>query len=271
VSRPIQAGQLQTVERALRVLEFVASGPDPPPTLQDIARAIDCHVSTAYHVVVTLLANDYLLRSSERTFRLGPKVAFLYAQLRRDIEVPVELQALVATLGQAAQETAYLAGWLNGDVVLQVVQEGTHTLRVAGLYPGFRGLAHCRASGKAILAHLRPALREAVLHSYPLAARTPNTITEIGRLKEELDVVARQGFALDLEEFDLGVCCVAVPYFDSHQVVQGAFAVAAPRSRFDEERIDLLRGLLQQAANRAQALLGQALPEGAVMGRAVGR
>ncbi|HLH71000.1 MAG TPA: IclR family transcriptional regulator [Candidatus Dormibacteraeota bacterium] len=245
---------LRTAVRALSVLEWIASQRSEP-SAKEVAAALDLNLTTCYHLINTLLARGYLVKGEHRRLRLGPKVAFLYQSFARTLQPARDLLPILQGLSRATDETAYLAGWERGDVVLQAVVEGPHALRVTGLYPGLRGAAHARASGKAVLAYLSRGELETFLAEHPLTPLTASTITDPARLRDALGAVARDGVAVDREEFAVGICCVAAPFFGVDGTVKGALTVSMPASRFAASQ-DLCRKAVRSAGEQASRMLG---------------
>lgn len=83
----------------------------------------------------------------------------------------------------------------------------------------------------------------------------PNSITDFDAFAQELVTVKKNGFAVDNEEFEIGVSCIAAPFFDEYRnPVGGAFAVSAPTTRFAKE-MHVLAIHVRDAADRATAYL----------------
>jgi DNA-binding IclR family transcriptional regulator len=96
-----------------------------------------------------------------------------------------------------------------------------------------------------------------LLKDRPLRKLTRNTITDLDQLREHLMEVSRQGYAVDNEELEDGVCCVAAPVRDySHRVVAGV-GLSGPVSRFPPERVrnDLVP-LVKEAGAKISHRLG---------------
>jgi DNA-binding IclR family transcriptional regulator len=77
-----------------------------------------------------------------------------------------------------------------------------------------------------------------ILPSKELVAYTPHSITDRDALKKDLQQIAEQGYALDNEELDLGVRCVAAPIRDYTRRIVGALSISGPSTRFTDERLD---------------------------------
>jgi DNA-binding IclR family transcriptional regulator len=245
---------LGTVRRALALLEWVAAQPTPP-SVRDCAAALGLNLTTAYHLVNTLCDARYLRKDAERRLSVGPQIAILYGVLARNVQPARVLLPILEHLRAETGETCYLSSWDQGEVLMQIVVESPQALRVSGLYAGSRGPAHCRASGKAMLAFLPERDREEYLGRGPFQAVTARTITDPERLRADLQATARRGYSLDQEEFEEGVCCMAAPYFDLSGRLRGAVSVSMPTFRAplmgDQIRPEVLR-----AAEEVSRVLG---------------
>jgi DNA-binding IclR family transcriptional regulator len=104
---------------------------------------------------------------------------------------------------------------------------------------GNRVPAHASGAGKAQLAYQPDSVVDALCAREPFAALTPQTITSAAELREELARIRARGFALDEEEYDEGVTCVAAPVFDHAAEVRAAISMSGPSPRMS--RLDLTR------------------------------
>jgi DNA-binding IclR family transcriptional regulator len=101
---------------------------------------------------------------------------------------------------------------------------------------GRRTPLHATSSGKVLLAHLPPALREGLL-ARPLARFTPHTATGAVSLRAELEAVLDQGYAVAVEELEVGLAAVAAPVFAHDGKVIGAISASGPVYRLTEEHL----------------------------------
>lgn len=116
---------------------------------------------------------------------------------------------------------------------------------------------HCTASGKTFMSTLSPRARRIMVDSIRLEACTPNTITDPEKLQAELDQIAKQGYALDREEFMEGMVAIAVPVRDQDNRFLAALAFHGPTVRLNAENMVARRNVLVDAA----AKLTRALTE----------
>jgi IclR family transcriptional regulator, acetate operon repressor len=235
---------LQTVERALAFLEAVAEA-RRPPRLKEVAQSLGINVTTSYHLLNTLQLAGYLTRASDGTLRIGGRIAILYQGLVRNFALERELMPVVAELSGSTGETAYIATLNRDKVIIQALVEGDQAVRVTGLYVGFSGSEHIRASGKAVLAHLPDQQRNAVLRQCLPDA----SAGELNSVIQELHDIRELGCAQDDGRFQEGVRCIAAPFFRPDGSVVGSVAVSVPAARFvvaQERIIDaVLRSALQ--------------------------
>ena len=109
---------------------------------------------------------------------------------------------------------------------------------------------HCTASGKTFLASLSPSLRKSFVRGMKLEALTPNTFSDPEKLLEELAVIAKQGYAVDNEEFMEGMIAVAVPIHDDRSRYCGSVAFHAPDQRLSVETALARKDFLLEGAEK---------------------
>lgn len=249
---------MQTVERALSVLEHVAQCRQAP-TLREVSISLGLNITTVYHLVNTLEHRGYLARDARGTLRIGARAAVLHQALVAGLVPSRDLQPVVEDLSATLDETAYLTSWADDSVVIQAVVEAPQALRVSGLYVGYRGREVSRASGKAVLAYLPAAARSAVVQ----ANLESHDAQERAKLEEalavELEGVRRNGFAIDEQTYTPGVYCVAAPYFNADGTVSGSVAVSVPAVRYPKRR-KLLISAVRAAAEACSERMGHAGP-----------
>jgi DNA-binding IclR family transcriptional regulator len=238
---------VQSVERAARLLLLVATS-EEQITATRAAEHFGLSLPTTYHLLATLVSEGLLSKESGRRYRLGPKAAVIADAVARDQSAPESYLRHLRKLADATEETVYLSAWRGGEICVLSTIEGEHAVRVAGIETGVTGFEHARASGKLLMALAKPEVRDPLL-SGRLAKRTPNTITTREALAKEFETIRREGFAVDREEFSLGVTCISAPITENGVAV-AACTISVPTERF-REREDSLREALISAADAA--------------------
>jgi DNA-binding IclR family transcriptional regulator len=245
---------IQSVRRALHILEVLTRQPEGL-SVKEIARRVGLNVSTTHHLVNTLEAENYISWLPSGVCGLGLAIPKLYGAFLQAFQPNAHLLEILNNLARNTRETSYITTWQNSDIVMQAIVESPQALRIGGLYVGYQGFAHARASGKALLAYLSEAQLNAYLEKYPPTPLTSSTFHDPAALKAHLKIIARQGYAVDSEEFAPGVCCVAAPVILPDGQVMSALSVSAPAQRFAENKQQLILAVTQ-AAHDAAALLG---------------
>ncbi|MEU8118737.1 IclR family transcriptional regulator C-terminal domain-containing protein [Spirillospora sp. NPDC049024] len=243
---------LQTVERALSFLEYVAAA-DTAPTVQQVSAGLGLNITTCYHLMRTLLARGYLERRADATLRLGAGVGALFRSYQLNFNTSDKLAGIVAELAAATAETSFLSTLDDRNVILKVLVEGSQPLRVSGLYVGLTGNEPHRASGKAVLAHADADLRDEIIERNltgmsPTAQRRSRTA-----LLQELKEVQERGWAVDIDSSP-GITALGAPFFKHDGSIAGAVGIVAPTSRFGEAR-ETLVGTVLDSAGKATAVL----------------
>lgn len=228
------SGTLLTLERGIRVLEEIARS-DGQGTAKSIGATVGVNSGTIYQILRTLQANGYVHRLPGGRYQLGARVAFLIDHYEAQSAIPQVIVDQLQELHRCTDETVYAAIASGSAITIVASYEGTRRLRVGKSTIGYSAYPHARASSKAFLAFSDPNNVDDYFDDHDLEALTENTITDWVMLQDELDDVRRQGFALDREESELGISCVATVIFGADGQPIGAYAAALPVARFEAD------------------------------------
>jgi IclR family acetate operon transcriptional repressor len=249
----------RSVDRALSILQQFIVG-EAEIGLSDISARVGLHQSTVFRLLVALSSAGFVEQSAHTgRYRLGPTALSLGQAFLRHSDLRQIAEAPLAELRDRSGETVHLATLVGPEVIYLEKLPGLHPIGLMSSRVGDRAPAHCTGLGKVLLAHeSEPAVRENFKGG--LRAYTPATITRMEKLLPMLANVRQSGFAIDDEEHEQGVVCVAAPVFDSRRVV-AAISVAGPAERIRHEIRAL--GLTEQvlaAAADISARLGRVIP-----------
>jgi len=248
--------RVQSLDRALDLLE--ALGAADELGVSELAGRTGLVPSTAHRLLTTLVARRFVSQTERGRYQLGPM--FLELTSGRD-DPAVRLRGVarphLRAIQHATGETANLV-ILEGRSVVYVDQvEGSRTMRMF-TEVGSTALAHSTGAGKAILAWLAP---DDVRRIYgelaePLEQLTVRTLGTVAELTEDLTRIRRRGYAIDDEEHEEGVSCVAAAVFDHSGEPRGAISVSGPSGRILNANTADLATLIREHAARASAALG---------------
>ena len=233
---------LQSVLRAAAVLKHLARYPRGA-TPKALSAELGLNLSTTYHLLNTLVAAGYVVQAPEsRLFLLGPRIPYLNAGFLEALCVPPRLLHFVHALRQSTGETACLAQWHAGDVVVSAVLEDSHSVPASALHLGLADATHASAAGKMLLALAPSEHVERYLEAHDLAHRSCAAVPDA--LRAELDRVRAAGYAVDRGEAISDVCSAAAPIFRPAGRVREVLAVSVRPGRFEREEPSLVAAVL---------------------------
>lgn len=227
-----RGAEVQSVARAIDLLEVLAD--TDGLGLTEIAHRAGLRHNTAHRLLATLISRGYVRREpGGGRYVLGYGVARLASRLGRlDQQLRSAAQPLLERVHKVCRETTNLVILDGADIVYVDQVAGAGTVRMFA-EPGARVPAHASGAGKAMLAQLDRADVEGRLGE-TLPAFTDRTITSRARLQEELETIRVRGYALDREEYELAVSCVAAAIVGPDGRVAGALSVSGPTGRLGE-------------------------------------
>ena len=247
---------VQAVDRALDVLEAF-NYQQEELGVTELSNKLSLHKNKVFRLLASLETRGYIEQDRKTgNYRLGLKIFEVANVFLHHLGLRHQARPVLEELVNKCNETAYLAVTDGADAVYVLMHETTHTVRVIPRL-GHRLPAFCTASGKVQLSYESQDRLQQLFEERPLRKLTENTITDLGLLREHLAQVAQQGFAVDNEELEEGVRCVAAPVRDySHRVVAGV-GLSGPVSRFGLDRIrDELIPLVKEAGVKISQRLG---------------
>ncbi|WP_436775484.1 IclR family transcriptional regulator [Yinghuangia sp. YIM S09857] len=243
-------GGVQSLERAFDLLEVLADA-GGVLGLSDLAARSGLPMPTIHRLVRTLVRMGYLRQDASRRYTLGPRLIHLGETAGRLLGSWA--RPYLAELMESTGETANLAVLESGEVVYVGQVPSRHSMRMF-TEVGRRVQPHCTAVGKALLAQLPEEQAARTLGHGPLTAHTAYTVTEPADLLRQFAAIRERGYAVDDQEQELGVRCIAV-------VVPGAptataLSVSGPEGRIRAIDEKELVATAQEIATRLGAALG---------------
>jgi DNA-binding IclR family transcriptional regulator len=226
----MQVPEIQSLARGLKILDLLAQS-ESGLGIGDVASELGIDKSSALRLLQTLTTYSFTQKDAlSFKYSLGFHVVSLSRAVLSRMPLREMARPYLKKLVDRTGECAHL-GLLYKDRVLYVDQvESPATLRV-NAEVGLTAPLHCTALGKVILAFSDcPIPTE--MHSF-----TQNTLVNSEMLQKNLTKIQAQGYAVDEEEFDLGVCCLAVPIFDFHKKLVGSIGISGPASRLTFSKI----------------------------------
>ena len=251
---PAPSATVGAVQHCLDLIDALA-GNGVSRGVTDLGAQLHLAKSTVYRLLQTLAARGFVVQDPDSgRYRLGLRFLELGAVVTDSLSIRTIARPHLQALMEATRETVHL-GLLEGhEVVYADKIESPQTIRMYSRV-GRRSPLHCTALGKVLLAYQPP---EELPAFFPAGLRryTPRTITTRRRLREELRQIREEGYALDNEEFDEGLRCVAAAVRDHLRTVVASIGIAGPATRLEPARLPELIKHVREAADAVSADLG---------------
>jgi DNA-binding IclR family transcriptional regulator len=227
---------IYSLDKGLFLLETIEQAPQPI-SLQELWQTLRWDKATIYRLLVTLEKRGYIHRDPQgRKYSLGMKIYALYDSLIRKLDLQQLTKSSLALLTRRTGQTAHLAVAVGGSVVFIDRVVGSEILSV-NTQIGATEPLHCTALGKAFLAFLEPEERSELLGGR-LERFTPNTLVGKRELQREMARIRSRGFAVDDEEYNEGIRCIAAPILNAQGVPIAMLGVSGPKNRLSAKRIE---------------------------------
>jgi DNA-binding IclR family transcriptional regulator len=230
--------KVQSVDRTLDVLESLASRRGATG-ISELSGLVGLHVSTVHRLLATLVDRGYVRQDPDSSrYHLGSRIFTLANAADLHLDLRLVARPYLERLMRASGETANLVTTSENEVVYLDQVASMHLVKMFTT-PGMRAPFYCTGTGKAMLAFKSAEFAEPILAA-PMRRYSPRTIVTRAALEAELAAIRKRGYAVDNEEMEEGVRCLAVPIFDRRHECVGAMSVSGPTTRMTTERVQKL-------------------------------
>lgn len=243
------ASSVQSVDRTFDIIEILAAS-SGGMLLTDLAAASDLHISTVHRLISTLISRGYAYKNqTSGRYCLTLRFFEIGCQSSGALDLITLSRPMLDQLSDFSQETVHLVKRTGNNVTYLYKSEPQQMLIRMASYVGGSCPMFCTGVGKAILAQLPTETVDAVWASSPIQKKTENTIVDLDELKKQLAQSRCTGYALDNEENEVGVSCIAAPIFDWRSEPIGAVSISASTTRMTPAlREHILPKLLETTA-----------------------
>ena len=251
------ARTVPAVQRALALLELFL-GEREELSSRDITQELGLPRTTTHELIHTLLDLGYLIPSPMQpgNFRLGVRVLQLGMTYASRLQLATEGREVAEQIAHGCAETVHVAVRDGPGVVYIVKVDSTRAVRMVSAQ-GRRIPAHCTSVGKVLLAQLSDdEIDELYAGTAGLEQLTPNSITDIDKLKKSLKMVRYDGIAFEREESTPEIACVGAPVRDHTGAVVAAMSIAVPVTRWGSRSDDDWAELVRRGAAMLSRRLG---------------
>lgn len=244
-----------SLRNALRLLNLF-SVEEPELQLDDIANRLEVGQSTAFRLVHTLMTEGFIVRDPyAKSYRLAPSVlAFGHTIITKEDLCNLSLEIL-EKLTEMTGETAHIAVFKDYQALYLLKIDSSYPVHLLS-HAGRNNPLHSTSTGQILLANQSDEIIKQVINK-GLTSYTSKTITDPIKLKNILDTIRTQGYAVSKEELHEGVGSIAAPVKNRLGKVMAAISIAGPISRINQQSIPKLIKQVQQAADEVTLKMQQ--------------
>jgi len=225
---------IQSVERALRLLEHLSENHGGKRLVQ-LAQESGLPPSTVHRALQTLSVAGYVCQDSTAgLYRLTGKLLDIASRAIAGRDLRAEALPQLKTLRDLTGESSHLVV-LDSDRAVTVESVLSSERNLVDCPVGERVPLHCTAVGKCLIAFLGSDGLESTLSQLELTRSTANTICTVSGLRDDLASVRELGYAVDWEENEVGIRCVAAPVRGASGDVVAAVGISGPATRITEK------------------------------------
>lgn len=246
---------IQSVDRAFKILDLF-NELNPELKVSEISSKLSLNKSTVHSLLKTLKEHDYVRQDPDSgKYSLGMKLVERSNFLMNSIDVRSIAKQSLVELSMETSLAVHLV-ILDGQTGVYIDKVDSPTAIIGYSRVGRRVPIHSSAVGKVLVAYQAEEVRNETLKHYDYKKQTEKTITNAKDFEEELQRVLRKGYAIDAEENEPGVTCLAIPIYDHSGRVTAAVSISAPSTRFSGEQIHPVISKLKQTGETISRKLG---------------
>lgn len=250
-----QESPATAVERAMAMLDAVAERTTGMSNA-DINRRLKIPKSSASYILRSLVKGGYLRRDRESgRYYLGLRVVSLSHRALAGLDIREIAQPILRQLVESSQLTAHLAILDHGQMVYIEKSDAPGFVKM-NTWVGRRMDCHSTSVGKALIAFLGKEEVLALLQDRGMQKLTSQTIIVASKLLRELEKVREQGYAVDDEENNPGVRCVAAPIFNSEGLVEASLGLSGTTYQVDKASVSKIAEQVKAATRKISQQLG---------------
>ena len=220
---------VQSVDRALRIIEFLAENPTGAG-ITEISKSLGLSKGTVHRLISTLKERDFAYQSSNtELYRLSYKILYLYNCISNNIDMFKVSRPIIRKFADKVDATVHLATLdekrSNIVYIDRIEPMNSQKLFVMSSWVGKKAPCYCTAAGKMLLSQYSDDEIRDIMKGEEYKTYTDKTIKNIDEFLEEIHKVRKQGYALDENEYDHGIICISIPIYNSNGKIDFTMSV----------------------------------------------
>lgn len=252
---------VRLVDRVFDVIETLSRYPEGT-TITTLTNATGIHKSTVYRLLTTLINRGYVIKDDKtskyqmtlRTYHIGSRAVPKFDLLTVSVDYLKELSRL-------SQEAVHLAIPDGASIFYLFKEVSSENVIRTSSKTGAKTYMYYTGLGKALLATMTPDEVKEIWDKSDIKQYTPSTITTYSELMNDLELTRKRGYAIDNEEHELGIACIADVVRDASNKVVAAVSISTLATRMNENFLEKNVPRLHCTTGKISAMLGCVLSE----------
>lgn len=226
-----------SVIKAVEVMQELAKS-ENGLGVTEISNRLNYGVSTTYHLLNTLKQCNIIEQDKKtKKYRIGFELFRISGMAKRQNALANLAQPYLDNLREIIGETSNLVV-LDGSNIVYIAQSESTKLLKMFTQLGAKVPFYCTGGGKILLAYQPKNIQDLILSKTTFEKYTKNTLTTAKELEKEFEAIKKRGYAIDNEEREEGVTCIAAPVFDCYGEAIASISVSGPTYRLKEKNIE---------------------------------
>ena len=248
--------KIKILNKSLIILETFLNNKSCFLSIKELSKKLGIYPSTIHRILDNLVYWEYIERDPiTKKYTLGLKSVKLGMAKLNSISIVKEASPYLTELVNKCNETVHLGVIRNGEVFNLFMKESSQSIRMTSQL-GRNFPIYATSLGKLLLAFLSSIERNDILNTLKFQKITKNTIDNIQDLEKELEKIKKQGFAINDEETEKGIYCIAAPIINYNGNVIAAISICGPVYRINKEKQILIENLVIETSNKISNRLG---------------
>ena len=245
-----------SVERALTILDALVENKGRPKGITELSKDLGLVKGTVCKLINTLEKKGYMQKELESDkYRLGFKFMEIGSIVKNSLELRSLAEPFLKDLEEITQRTIHMALLVDSEIVYIDKVESRQRIQMAS-YVGQRSFIHSTSLGKAICAYLPEEEVKRYLKAKGMPKLTANTITTVEEFIKHLRIVRECGYAVDENENEESIRCVAVPIFDYSGRPVAALSVSGTVMQVSKDKIEWIAAYAVREAENISRKMG---------------
>lgn len=220
---------VQSVDRALSILEFLAENPKGAG-ITEISKSTGLSKATVHRLISTLKGREFVYQSpNTEDYALGYKMLYLSNSVSSNIDIFKVSRPIIRKFADAVDATVHMSVLddtkTNIIYIDKIEPTSSNKTFIMSSKVGKKAPCYCTAAGKLLLSQYSDNKIKEIMKDEQYQIYTDKTIKNIDEFLEEIHRVREQGYALDKHEYDNGIICISIPIYGANGTIDYAMSV----------------------------------------------